>query len=204
MMERGAFVALQNQLQFQHGKKSPTIQITVDSSALDSLPEALRAAIARAVEKTTRQLRDLVELNIRSPFGSKPPAVRTGTLASSVIVSLFGQDAAAVVLGKPADAYGVFVELGTRPRASHPKGTRPQTRSKNSHSNPTAAIHTPTHAFRRSHQKARPRNPAGTRPRRRPIRALNHFQLKSPKPIPAPKMNPTFPVDTSIIRQVSF
>lgn len=88
------------------------------TAALDRFPSALRRAVERGLRRATALLERAVETNIRSPLGSKPPAVAFGTLANSVTSRVgeeAGQAVGSVFLAPPADVYGLFVEVGTRP-----------------------------------------------------------------------------------------
>ena len=85
---------------------------------LENLPVLLRQAVEGGLTRATVLLRNAVETNIRTPFGDKPPAVASGFLASSVAQEVYStQDhlIGQVFLGYPADQYGLFVEVGTRP-----------------------------------------------------------------------------------------
>ncbi len=87
---------------------------------IERFPAALRRGIERGLVRSTQLLRRAVETNIRTPLGTKPPAVALGVLASSVIAEVEVSQENARAVGRvfvkaPIDRYGVFVEFGTSP-----------------------------------------------------------------------------------------
>ena len=86
---------------------------------LGNFSALLHDAIERALQRATKLLRDAVEHNIRTPFGTRyHPAVAFGDLADSVRRAVYDQgdkQVGHVFLGGPAERYGLFVEVGTRP-----------------------------------------------------------------------------------------
>jgi hypothetical protein len=90
---------------------------------LGQLPEALREAVERGLERATELLRAAVTALAISPLGVRPGAA-LGEFAGSVRTAVRADDArrfsGEVFLGAPADRYGLFVELGTRPHFPPP------------------------------------------------------------------------------------
>lgn len=90
------------------------VDVTKWSGVLERFPAALRQALERGLARSAELFRRAVETNIRTPFGPKP----LGLLASSVRSELRDESGRAigrVFLAPPADRYGLFVEVGTRP-----------------------------------------------------------------------------------------
>ena len=99
-------------------KLNTHIDVSEVNSSLENFSDALRRAVERGLTRATVLLRNAVQSNIRSPFGYKPPAVAFGVLADSVTGEVYqqsGKQVGRVFLRPPADRYGLFVEVGTRP-----------------------------------------------------------------------------------------
>jgi hypothetical protein len=85
-------------------------------------PDALRQAIERGLDRATALLERAVIANALAPFGAKAGAT-LGELARSVRREIVHEDERSVgrvFLGSPADQYGIFVEVGTRPHFPPP------------------------------------------------------------------------------------
>ncbi|MGH9784573.1 MAG: hypothetical protein ACRD88_10330 [Terriglobia bacterium] len=104
------------------------IQFEGNASAamFSQFPDALRRAIERGLERATELLERAVAAAALSPFGARSGAP-LGELARSLKREVFsegGQDnvraVGRVFLGAPADQYGIFVEVGTRPHFPPP------------------------------------------------------------------------------------
>ena len=94
------------------------IDISKVNAGLENISGTLRRAVERGLTRATVLLRNAVQTNIRSPYGDKPPAVAFGTLADGVTGEVYTENrkqVGRVFLRPPADRYGLFVELGTRP-----------------------------------------------------------------------------------------
>ena len=88
---------------------------------LAQLPLALRAAVERGLGRATELLRAAVTSLAAEPFGSAASAF--GEFAGSVATSVTddsGRPIGQVFLTPPADRYGIFVEVGTRPHFPPP------------------------------------------------------------------------------------
>ena len=82
-----------------------------------SFPAALRRAVERGLERATKLLERAVAANARTPLGAATTAP-LGELARSLtreITQEAGRQVGSVFLAPPADQYGIFVEVGTRP-----------------------------------------------------------------------------------------
>jgi len=89
---------------------------------LERFPEALRAAVERGLARGTELLRAAVTSLAQSPLGV-PSGNAFGEFAGSVTSELTdasGKPVGRVFLGPPADRYGLFVEVGTRPHFPPP------------------------------------------------------------------------------------
>ena len=102
------------------------VQIQVEGNAgaemFGRFPEALRRAVERGLERATEVLERAVAAAAQSPLGAESRAP-LGELARSVRREVFhdnGQTVGRVFLGAPADEYGIFVEVGTRPHFPPP------------------------------------------------------------------------------------
>ena len=91
------------------------------SAAMAGLPEALRGAVRRGLERANDLLERAVAAHAQTPFGSR--AEGHGQLARSLTGAVSddnGRQIGEVFLGPPADQYGIFVEVGTRPHFPPP------------------------------------------------------------------------------------
>ena len=102
------------------------IQLEGNASAamFGQFPDALRRAVERGLERATELLERAVAAAAMSPFGARSSAP-LGELARSVKREVFsdadtGRAIGRVFLGSPADQYGLFVEVGTRPHFPPP------------------------------------------------------------------------------------
>ena len=104
------------------------LQIQLEGNASAALfgqfPDALRRAVERGLERATELLERAVAAAAMSPFGARSSAP-LGELARSVKREVFsdadtGRAIGRVFLGSPADQYGLFVEVGTRPHFPPP------------------------------------------------------------------------------------
>jgi len=89
---------------------------------LERFPEALRAAVERGLARGTELLRAAVTSLAQSPLGV-PSGNAFGEFAGSVTSELTdesGKPVGRVFLAPPADRYGLFVEVGTRPHFPPP------------------------------------------------------------------------------------
>jgi hypothetical protein len=100
--------------------------------ALDAFPQNLQRGIERGLHRATERLRAAVTTLAQSPLGA--PSNAFGEFAGSVTAAVGGSRGAAIgsgaqrqdaVLGSvflapPADRYGLFVEVGTRPHFPPP------------------------------------------------------------------------------------
>jgi hypothetical protein len=89
---------------------------------LERFPEALRAAVERGLARGTELLRAAVTSFAQSPLGV-PSGNAFGEFAGSVTSTVTdenGQPVGRVFLAPPADRYGLFVEVGTRPHFPPP------------------------------------------------------------------------------------
>ena len=87
-------------------KLNTHINVRNVNSSLENFPDALRRAVERGLTRATVLLRNAVQSNIRSPLGSKPPAVAFGVLADSVTGEVYqqsGKQVGRVFLRPPAD-----------------------------------------------------------------------------------------------------
>ena len=92
------------------------------TEALDRFPERLRRAVERGLDRATELLARAVAANAQTPFGV-PSTAAFGELARSVsreVVEETGRQTGRVFLAPPADQYGIFVEVGTRPHFPPP------------------------------------------------------------------------------------
>ena len=99
-------------------KLNTHIDVSEVNSSLENFSDALRRAVERGLTRATVLLRNAVQSNIRSPLGYKPPAVAFGWLANSITGEVYEEgkkQVGRVFVLPPADQYGLFVELGTRP-----------------------------------------------------------------------------------------
>jgi len=84
--------------------------------------EDLRRAVERGLDRATEMLERAVAAGAQSPLGAASRAP-LGELARSVTREVHEEGARTVgrvFLGAPADAYGLFVETGTRPHFPPP------------------------------------------------------------------------------------
>src|SRR3990172_4036209 len=100
------------------------IQLEGNASAamFGQFPDALRQAVERGLERATELLERAVAAAAMSPFGTRSGGP-LGELARSVTREVIpGEERAVgrVFLGSPADQYGLFVEVGTRPHFPPP------------------------------------------------------------------------------------
>src|SRR3970040_2461111 len=104
------------------------LQIQLEGNASAALfgqfPDALRRAVERGLERATELLERAVAAAAMSPFGGRSSAP-LGGLGRSVKREVFsdadtGRAIGRVFLGSPADQYGLFVEVGTRPHFPPP------------------------------------------------------------------------------------
>jgi len=89
---------------------------------LDAFPSALRRAVERGLDRATELLARAVAANAQTPFGVQSTAA-FGELARSVTREVgeeAGKQVGRVFLAPPADQYGIFVEVGTRPHFPPP------------------------------------------------------------------------------------
>lgn len=89
---------------------------------LGRFPELLRQAVERALDRATELLERAVAAGAQSPLGTESRAP-LGEWARSLRREVYEQDAVTVgrvFLGVPADQYGLFVEVGTRPHFPPP------------------------------------------------------------------------------------
>ncbi len=98
------------------------VESTAGAETLERFPESLRQGVERGLERATELLERAVAAGARSPLGaeSRNPL---GELARSVTREVYHEDGRAVgrvFLGAPADQYGIFVEVGTRPHFPPP------------------------------------------------------------------------------------
>jgi len=109
-----------------------TIQLEPNASAamFAQFPDALRLAIERGLHRATALLERAVIANALAPLGSArgepfgaQASAPLGELARSVrreVLSDEERGVGRVFLGAPADQYGIFVEVGTRPHFPPP------------------------------------------------------------------------------------
>ena len=100
--------------------------IQVEDSALrqqlDELPQRLSQAVERGLRRATELLRGAVAALAEVPLGVAA-ASPFGEFAASVTTEVTdesGQKVGRVFLAPPADRYGLFVEVGTRPHFPPP------------------------------------------------------------------------------------
>ena len=89
---------------------------------LDAFPSRLRRAVERGLDRATELLARAVAANAQTPFGVRSTAA-FGELARSVTREVgeeAGRQVGQVFLAPPADQYGIFVEVGTRPHFPPP------------------------------------------------------------------------------------
>ena len=89
---------------------------------LADFPAALRRGTERGLRRATELLERAVMANAQTPLGAKSDAA-LGQLARSVTSELYeeeGRSFGQVFLAPPADRYGLFVEVGTRPHFPPP------------------------------------------------------------------------------------
>ena len=97
------------------------IQTAALSETLARLPQALGRAVSRGLERATDLLERAVAANAQTPFGSRAESL--SQLARSLTGEVYsdgGRQVGEVFLGPPADQYGIFVEVGTRPHFPPP------------------------------------------------------------------------------------
>ena len=88
---------------------------------LDQFPQNLRRGIERGLHRATELLRAAVTALAQSPLGV--PSNAFGEFAGSVTTAVTdeaGKPLGKVFLAPPADRYGLFVEVGTRPHFPPP------------------------------------------------------------------------------------
>ena len=88
----------------------------------ERLPQRLSDAVERGLRRATELLRAAVSAKTRSPLGESAPDA-FGEFAASVtseVVDEDGKSVGRVYLAPPADRYGLFVEVGTRPHFPPP------------------------------------------------------------------------------------
>ena len=99
------------------------------SEWLEQFPAALRQAIERGMARSTELVRQAVAAKAGEPFGfaQDRPFGEGGTAMGELVRSLTtevrdekGQTVGMVFLAPPADRYGLFVEVGTRPHFPPP------------------------------------------------------------------------------------
>ena len=104
------------------------LQLQLEGNAratlFEQFPDALRRAVERGLERATALLERAVVAAAQSPFGARSGAP-LGELARSVTREVVsdahsGHAVGRVFLGAPADQYGIFVEVGTRPHFPPP------------------------------------------------------------------------------------
>jgi len=89
---------------------------------LEQLPQRLSGAVERGLRRATELLRAAVSTMARSPLGESAPGA-FGEYAGSVTSEVVDENAkpvGLVFLAPPADRYGLFVEVGTRPHFPPP------------------------------------------------------------------------------------
>ena len=89
---------------------------------LDQLPQQLQRGIERGLRRATELLRAAVSTLAQSPLGVSAPGAfgeYAGSLTTAV-VDENGRPVGRVFLAPPADRYGMFVEVGTRPHFPPP------------------------------------------------------------------------------------
>jgi len=89
---------------------------------LEQLPQRLNDAVERGLRRATDLLRAAVTTLAESPLGAAAPDA-FGEYAGSVrgeVVDENGRPVGRVFLTAPADRYGLFVEVGTRPHFPPP------------------------------------------------------------------------------------
>ena len=100
-------------------------KLTVDMEA------AARAGMRNGLEKIGLRGQAMVQHNIASPFGAKPPAVAFGVLAGGIFSELSPEELRLVIgVSPPADVYGLPVETGTRPHLPPPSALVPWVKQK--------------------------------------------------------------------------
>lgn len=98
------------------------VSTAVATRSLDELPQALRRAVDRGLERATELLRSAVAALAQSPFGvssSQPFGEYAGSVRGAVREES-GRPTGHVFLAPPADQYGRFVEVGSRPHFPPP------------------------------------------------------------------------------------
>ena len=93
-----------------------------DTGELNRFPVSWRRAIERGLDRATELLARAVARNAQTPFGVQSTAA-FGELARSVtreVSEETGRQVGRVFLAPPADQYGIFVEVGTRPHFPPP------------------------------------------------------------------------------------
>lgn len=89
---------------------------------LERFPQALRGALERGLARATKLLERAAAAHAGEPFGAKSSG-SFGELAASVTSEVLDEDGrkvGQVFLAPPADRYGLFVEVGTRPHFPPP------------------------------------------------------------------------------------
>lgn len=89
---------------------------------LEQLPQQLSGAVERGLRRATDLLRAAVSTLAQSPLGVAAPGA-FGEYAGSItteVVDENGRPVGRVFLAPPADRYGLYVELGTRPHFPPP------------------------------------------------------------------------------------
>ena len=89
---------------------------------LDQFPQTLRNGIERGLRRATDLLRAAVSTLAQSPLGVSAPGAfgeYAGSLTTEV-VDEDGRPVGRVFLAPPADRYGLFVEVGSRPHFPPP------------------------------------------------------------------------------------
>jgi hypothetical protein len=92
-----------------------TITISGVKEAAGQIREAIRRGVRNGIEKLLTHGQRLVQTNVTTAYGEKPPAVAFGILANSVVAEMSGELAGDLFVAPPADVYGMPVETGTRP-----------------------------------------------------------------------------------------
>ena len=102
------------------------LAVQLDNKAADQwladFPAALRRGIERGLARATKLLERAVMAKAQTPLGAKSDAA-LGQLARNVTSELYEEEGRAVgrvFLASPADRYGIFVEVGTRPHFPPP------------------------------------------------------------------------------------
>ena len=102
------------------------LAVQLDNNAPDNwladFPAALRRGTERGLRRATELLERAVMAKAQTPLGAKSEAA-LGQLARSVTSELYeeeGRSLGQVFLAPPADRYGLFVEVGTRPHFPPP------------------------------------------------------------------------------------